>query len=121
MAQTVLQKAFQLTHFLQKLITSTHTLTASTKLCGDVLPKQSPLETLVYCKMLIFHGDGFKNARDSPFALMAYTEVTLPFVIIFNWYSSRLGARGGVVVALRYKPAGRGLDSRWCHWNFSVT
>jgi hypothetical protein len=26
------------------------------------------------------------------------------------------GARGGVVVkALRYKPAGRGFDSRWCH------
>ena len=33
-----------------------------------------------------------------------------------------LGARGGVVVnALRYKPAGSGFDSRWCHWNFSVT
>jgi hypothetical protein len=32
------------------------------------------------------------------------------------------GARGGVVVkALRYKPAGRGFDSRWCQWNFSVT
>jgi hypothetical protein len=31
-------------------------------------------------------------------------------------------ARGGVVVkALRYKPAGRGFDSWWCHWNFSVT
>ena len=31
-------------------------------------------------------------------------------------------ACGGVVVkALRYKPAGRGFDSRWCHWNFSVT
>ena len=31
-------------------------------------------------------------------------------------------ARGGVVVkALRYKPAGRGFDSRWCDWNFSVT
>ena len=31
-------------------------------------------------------------------------------------------ARGDVVVkALRYKPAGRGFDSRWCHWNFSVT
>jgi hypothetical protein len=30
--------------------------------------------------------------------------------------------RGGVVVkALRYKPAGRGFDSRWRHWNFSVT
>jgi hypothetical protein len=23
--------------------------------------------------------------------------------------------------ALRYKPEGRGFDSRWCHWNFSVT
>jgi hypothetical protein len=32
------------------------------------------------------------------------------------------GARGGLVVkALRYKPAGWGFDSRWCHWNFSVT
>ena len=33
-----------------------------------------------------------------------------------------IGVRGGIVVkALRYKPAGRGFDSRWCHWNFSVT
>jgi hypothetical protein len=32
------------------------------------------------------------------------------------------GARGGAVVeALRYKPEGRGIDSRWCHWNFSLT
>jgi hypothetical protein len=33
-----------------------------------------------------------------------------------------LGARGGSVVeALRYKPEGRGIDSRWCHWNFVLT
>ena len=33
-----------------------------------------------------------------------------------------IGARGSLMVmALRYKPAGRGFDSRWCHWNFSVT
>jgi hypothetical protein len=26
------------------------------------------------------------------------------------------GVRGGAVVeALRYKPEGRGIDSRWCH------
>jgi hypothetical protein len=32
------------------------------------------------------------------------------------------GARGGAVVeALRYKPEGRGIDSRWFHWNFSLT
>jgi hypothetical protein len=31
------------------------------------------------------------------------------------------GGAGVVVKALRYKPAGRGFDSRWCHWNLSVT
>ena len=37
-------------------------------------------------------------------------------------FSQHQGARGGVVVkALRYKPAGRGFDSRCCHWSFSVT
>ena len=25
-----------------------------------------------------------------------------------------------LVEALRYKPEGRGFDSRWCHWNFSM-
>jgi len=25
-----------------------------------------------------------------------------------------------LVEALRYKPEDRGLDSRWCHWNFSL-
>ena len=26
-----------------------------------------------------------------------------------------------LVEALRYKPENRGIDSRWCHWNFSLT
>jgi hypothetical protein len=26
-----------------------------------------------------------------------------------------------LVVVLRYKPEGHGFDSRWCHWNFSLT
>ena len=39
-----------------------------------------------------------------------------------GYVSGLQDARGGVVVkALRYKPAGRGFDSRCCHWNFSVT
>jgi hypothetical protein len=25
------------------------------------------------------------------------------------------------VEALRYKSEGRGFDSRWCHWTFSLT
>jgi hypothetical protein len=28
---------------------------------------------------------------------------------------------GAVVEALRYKLEGRGIDSRWCHLNFSLT
>jgi hypothetical protein len=41
---------------------------------------------------------------------------------LYLFYFTRGGARGDVVVkALCYKPAGRGFDSRWCHWNFSVT
>jgi hypothetical protein len=33
-----------------------------------------------------------------------------------------VGARGGAVVeALCYKPERRGIDSRWCHSNFSLT
>jgi hypothetical protein len=36
-------------------------------------------------------------------------------------YFMNHGARGGVVVkALRYKPEGRGIDSRWCQ-KFSLT
>ena len=26
-----------------------------------------------------------------------------------------------LVEALRYNPEGRGFDSRWCNWNFSLT
>jgi hypothetical protein len=25
-----------------------------------------------------------------------------------------------LVAALRYKPEGRGFDSRWCHWKFFI-
>jgi hypothetical protein len=33
-----------------------------------------------------------------------------------------MGARGGAVVEVqRYKPEGRGIDSRWYYWNFSLT
>jgi hypothetical protein len=26
-----------------------------------------------------------------------------------------------LIEALRYEPEGRGLDSQWCHWNFSLS
>jgi hypothetical protein len=43
-------------------------------------------------------------------------------IVTFLKYIVYVGAQGGVMVkALRYKPAGRGFNSQWCHWNFSVT
>ena len=42
--------------------------------------------------------------------------------IILGWYLSLSGhAVAQLVEALRYKLEGRGVDSRWCHWNFSLT
>jgi len=41
---------------------------------------------------------------------------------IYNPYMLEYGhAVAQLVEALRYKPEGRGFDSRWCHWNFSLT
>ena len=34
---------------------------------------------------------------------------------------SRGDAVAELVEALRYEPEGGGLDSQWCHWNFSLT
>ena len=43
-------------------------------------------------------------------------------VCIFFASFENSGGGGGVVVkALRYKPAGRGFDSRWCRWKCSLT
>ena len=38
-----------------------------------------------------------------------------------NFWEVRCGGVAQLVEALRYKPKGRGFDSRWSHWNFSVT
>jgi hypothetical protein len=34
---------------------------------------------------------------------------------------AEIKALAQLVEALRYKPEGRGFDSRWCHWKFSLT
>jgi hypothetical protein len=39
--------------------------------------------------------------------------------MIYFYYPQLLGEQ--LVEALRYKPEGRGFDSRWFHWNFSLT
>ena len=52
--------------------------------------------------------------EDKQFAVIK-TQITRSIVahlFIFTFHIKKL---------LRYKPEGRGFDSRWCHWNFSST
>jgi hypothetical protein len=43
-------------------------------------------------------------------------------LFLFTAPTTRRGvAVAQLVEALRYKPERRGFDSRWCHWNFSLT
>jgi hypothetical protein len=40
----------------------------------------------------------------------------------YKFFYYILGGRGSAVVKeLRYKSEGLLFDSRWCHWNFSLT
>jgi hypothetical protein len=62
----------------------------------------------------IFRNINSRKANHRTYLLYLHIEILL--VPLFP------GARGGVVVeALRYKPEGRGFDSRWYHWIFSLT
>ena len=50
-------------------------------------------------------------------------EAKIILLLQFSWSQSVwYGDRGGTVVKmLRYKSEGLWFDSRWCHWNFSLT
>jgi hypothetical protein len=51
-----------------------------------------------------------------------YDDDDYYYYYYYYLFSYLLGARGGAVVeALRYKPEGRGIGSRWWHWKFSLT
>ena len=53
------------------------------------------------------------NGTDLP-VLVVVVVVVVVLVVV--------GDHGGTVVkVLCYKSEGRWFDSRWCHWNFSVT
>jgi hypothetical protein len=61
--------------------------------------------------------------RINPNLELVYSFVKyIPRSTLFLEFTVEHGAHGGVVVeALRYKPEGRGFDSRWRHWIFSLT
>jgi hypothetical protein len=51
-----------------------------------------------------------------------YKILQAKFACFFvDLFKCRLGhAVAQLVEALRYKQEGRGFDSRWCHWNYSL-
>ena len=49
------------------------------------------------------------------YSMLAITQNIHPVYLYFRH------AEGQLVEALLYKPESRGFDSRWCHWNFSLT
>jgi hypothetical protein len=59
-----------------------------------------------------------------PVFISSFLLITCPYVaslISVIPCSKRGFAVAQFFEALRYKPEGRGFDSRWDHWNFSVT
>jgi hypothetical protein len=62
-------------------------------------------------------------ATSSRLLPLTYTVKLLDTIqIVLLMSASLLGcAVAQLVEALRYKPEVRGFDSRWSHWNFSVT
>ena len=66
----------------------------------------------------------------APHILRALIDVVMEWFVVlsaieqlkrFMSYSKHILCQLLNVTALRYKPEGRGFNSRWCHWNFSLT
>jgi hypothetical protein len=73
---------------------------------------------------LLLHYDQIPTAQLALTHTFIYWRESNGFVAVFIYFMhiSLSGAPGRVVVeVLRYKPEGRGFDSRWCHWNFLLT
>ena len=65
----------------------------------------------------------WKHSQPVPYCCRHHVIIYVPLYISdFRFIYLAWGhALAQLVEALRYKPAGRGFDSRWCHWNFSST
>ena len=92
--------------------------------CSQTMNSQMWQTTACYSESLCIHWEEHKFYPSIEWMHGQFLHCMLPegtssqnSVLLYSMWG-----RGGVVVkALRYKPAGRGFDSQWCHWNFSVT
>jgi len=87
------------------LVTTVRAIVGLVFLCSGGLPEDG---TLVPKHVDI---DTYYELYFMVYALLFFTECIC-------WLGVRVAQ---LVEALRYKPEGRVFDSRWCHWNFSLT
>ena len=58
--------------------------------------------------------------RIDPIPFIYHTSSNMYTLILSVYVFKRGHTVAQVVDALGYKPEGRGFDSPWCHWNFSL-
>jgi len=59
------------------------------------------------------------SQRHSRKKSVQYTLLLLHLMLVISYSGEHVVAQ--LVEAPRYKYEGRGIHSRWCHWNFSLT
>jgi hypothetical protein len=64
--------------------------------------------------------DEWRCTSTAPYALLVCTGTNLTLHSVSSFCFGGV-AVAQLVEALRYNPEGRGFNSRWCHWNFSLT
>ena len=94
---------------------------------------QCSLQTKHHCStwMVIWHTQHITKSYSRKFStnnficilyILTYIVNHIFKVNILHLYIGSVGTTvAQLVEALRYKSEGRGFDSRWCHWNFSLT
>jgi hypothetical protein len=76
----------------------------------------------VFCKDFIVVWKVMCTNYCDTFSLRTASQRITDVALCSNSLGTPVLRRGGAVVeALLYKPEGRGIDSRWCHWNFTLT
>ena len=71
--------------------------------------------------LINFSVEKHKRKRVGRIMRQSYARKEIHSVFWKNNLDKEGHAVAQLVEALRYKPEGRGFDSRWCHWNFSLT
>ena len=66
----------------------------------------------------LFHLDGWLTVHPSITLVDFQFDAQNSYLFTYNTFIRRGQAVAQLVEALRYKPEGRGFDSRWCHWIF---